>query len=61
MKKGTRSSAVLLTMKPVQNVEPPVEMTPTVAISFLQSSPSGQITSTLQDPDLSTRSSPNPR
>ena len=37
MKYGVRSVRVLLTMKPVQNVEPPSEMTPTDGMSRRQS------------------------
>lgn len=51
MKSGFLSWAVLFTRKPVQNVLPPVEMTPTEGISFRQASPSGHTTSTLQEPD----------
>lgn len=61
MKNGVRSSDVLLTMNPVQFVLPPVEITPTVLISFRQPSPSEQITSTLQAPDRLPVVSPNPR
>ena len=39
-------------LNPVQKVEPPVEITPTVEISSRQSSPSGHMTSTLQEPDM---------
>src|SRR5262245_32204440 len=61
MKNGFWSWAVLFTMKPVQNVEPPVEMTAIAGISLRQRSPCGQTTSTLQDPESGVIGSRNPR
>ena len=65
MKYGVRSWRTLLTMKPVQKREPPVEMTATAAISSRQSSPAAQTTSTLHDPESASPASPgdlpNPR
>ena len=52
-KYGVPSWAELFNIEPVQNSEPPVEMTPTELISRRQASPSGQMTSTLHVPALS--------
>ena len=53
MKNGVLSLFVLLTMKPVQKLDPPVEITPTEFTSASQPLESLQATSTLHEPDLS--------
>ena len=57
MKNGLPSWAVLLTMKPLQNTLPPVEIAAIAGISARHALPCGQTTSTLHGPEASTAGS----